>query len=126
MGDRIGPRRVLTRIVLWWSAFTSRDRVGIGLLSTLICSRGSCSEAGRSGRVSKCRPSSWRAGSLSRNVAARSESYLMAAQLGGALAPLVVVPIQSHYGWRACFYLFGDSRRWVERHLVPVVSRLSR
>ena len=23
MGDRIGPRRVLTRIVLWWSAFTS-------------------------------------------------------------------------------------------------------
>src|SRR5580698_2218911 len=23
LGDRIGPRRVLTRIVLWWSAFTS-------------------------------------------------------------------------------------------------------
>jgi MFS family permease len=23
MGDRIGPRKVLTRIVLWWSAFTS-------------------------------------------------------------------------------------------------------
>jgi MFS family permease len=23
MGDRLGPRRVLTRIVLWWSAFTS-------------------------------------------------------------------------------------------------------
>src|SRR5205085_1202385 len=23
MGDRIGPRRVLTRIVLWWSVFTS-------------------------------------------------------------------------------------------------------
>ena len=23
MGDRIGPRRVLTRVVLWWSAFTS-------------------------------------------------------------------------------------------------------
>ena len=23
MGDRIGPRRVLTRIVIWWSAFTS-------------------------------------------------------------------------------------------------------
>src|SRR5262249_29971375 len=22
LGDRIGPRRVLTRIVLWWSAFT--------------------------------------------------------------------------------------------------------
>ena len=23
LGDRIGPRRVLTRIVAWWSAFTS-------------------------------------------------------------------------------------------------------
>ena len=23
MGDRLGARRVLTRIVLWWSAFTS-------------------------------------------------------------------------------------------------------
>src|SRR5262245_37059622 len=23
MGDRLGPRRVLTRIVLWWSAFTA-------------------------------------------------------------------------------------------------------
>src|SRR5579864_7491904 len=23
LADRIGPRRVLTRIVLWWSAFTS-------------------------------------------------------------------------------------------------------
>src|SRR3982074_3237569 len=23
MGGRIGPRRVLTRVVLWWSAFTS-------------------------------------------------------------------------------------------------------
>jgi MFS family permease len=25
LGDRIGPRRVLTRIVTWWSAFTSRQ-----------------------------------------------------------------------------------------------------
>src|SRR6476661_649471 len=23
LGDRVGPRRVLTRVVLWWSAFTS-------------------------------------------------------------------------------------------------------
>jgi MFS transporter, ACS family, glucarate transporter len=32
---------------------------------------------------------------------------LMAAQIGGAFAPLLVVPIQVHYGWRASFYLFG-------------------
>src|SRR5262245_46750802 len=23
LGDRVGPRRVLTRIVIWWSAFTA-------------------------------------------------------------------------------------------------------
>jgi sugar phosphate permease len=32
---------------------------------------------------------------------------LMASQLGGGLAPLVVVPIQMRYGWRASFYVFG-------------------
>jgi hypothetical protein len=32
---------------------------------------------------------------------------MMSSQLGGALAPLLVVPIQMRYGWRASFYLFG-------------------
>jgi ACS family glucarate transporter-like MFS transporter len=32
---------------------------------------------------------------------------LMCAQLGGAFAPLLVVPIQIRYGWRASFYVFG-------------------
>jgi sugar phosphate permease len=31
----------------------------------------------------------------------------MASQLGGALAPFLVVPIQMRYGWRASFYVFG-------------------
>src|SRR6266542_3342347 len=34
LGDRIGPRRVLARIVLWWSAFTALTGAvsGFGLL----------------------------------------------------------------------------------------------
>jgi sugar phosphate permease len=32
---------------------------------------------------------------------------LMASQVGGAIAPLLVVPIQIRYGWRASFYVFG-------------------
>jgi ACS family glucarate transporter-like MFS transporter len=32
---------------------------------------------------------------------------LMFAQIGGALAPLLVVPIQAAYGWRASFQIFG-------------------
>ena len=31
----------------------------------------------------------------------------MTSQIGAAIAPLLVVPIQAHYGWRASFYLFG-------------------
>jgi predicted MFS family arabinose efflux permease len=32
---------------------------------------------------------------------------LMASQIGGAIAPLLVVPIQMRYGWRMSFYVFG-------------------
>jgi hypothetical protein len=32
---------------------------------------------------------------------------LTASQIGGGIAPLVVVPIQIGYGWRAAFLLFG-------------------
>ncbi|CAN5719095.1 hypothetical protein BH18ACI5_BH18ACI5_25690 [soil metagenome] len=32
---------------------------------------------------------------------------LMASQIGGAIAPLLIVPIQMRHGWRAAFYLFG-------------------
>jgi MFS transporter, ACS family, glucarate transporter len=32
---------------------------------------------------------------------------IMMTQLGGALSPLLVIPIQQRYGWRASFYLFG-------------------
>jgi MFS transporter, ACS family, glucarate transporter len=32
---------------------------------------------------------------------------LMSAQIGGALSPLLVVPIQRQFGWRMSFYVFG-------------------
>jgi sugar phosphate permease len=31
----------------------------------------------------------------------------LSSQLGGAIAPLLIVPIQARFGWRASFYLFG-------------------
>ena len=36
LGDRIGPRRVLSRIVLWWSAFTSITGLATGYFSLLV------------------------------------------------------------------------------------------
>src|SRR6185436_7954416 len=39
--------------------------------------------------------------------ASMSGVLLMASQIGGAIAPLLVVPIQIRYGWRASFFVFG-------------------
>ena len=104
LGDRIGPRRVLTRIVLWWSAFTSLTGMVTGfypLLATRFLF--GMGEAGAfpnaSVAVARWFP-----------VYERGRAFgfwLMASQLGGAIAPLLVVPIQTHYGWRASFYAFG-------------------
>ena len=104
MGDRIGPRRVLTRVVLWWSVFTSMT----GMVSNyyLLLVTRFLFGAGEAGAfpnasivVSRWFPASRRA--------SVSGVLLMAAQLGGALAPLIVVPIQIRYGWRASFFVFG-------------------
>jgi MFS transporter, ACS family, glucarate transporter len=104
MGDRIGPRRVLTRIVLWWSAFTSLTGVTTGFYSLLLTRFFfGMGEAGAfpnaSVAVARWFP-----------VPERGRAFgiwLMASQLGGAIAPVLVIPIQVHYGWRASFYVFG-------------------
>src|SRR6478735_1706926 len=36
LGDRVGARRVLTRIVLWWSLFTALTGAAFGLGSLLV------------------------------------------------------------------------------------------
>ena len=104
LGDRIGPRRVLTRVVLWWSAFTSLTGAVSNYYLLLITRF--CFGAGEAGAfpnasivVSRWFPASQRA--------SMSGVLLMASQIGGAIAPLLVVPIQIRYGWRASFFVFG-------------------
>lgn len=104
LGDRIGARRVLTRIVLWWSAFTTLTGLVTGyyplLLTRLLFGAG---EAGAYPNASVV-VARWFP------VHERARAFgviMMAGQIGGAIAPLLVVPIQIHYGWRACFFVFG-------------------
>ena len=104
MGDRLGPRLVLTRIVLWWSAFTALT--GAVSSYTLLLITRFLFGAGEAGAfpnasivVSRWFPPTQRA--------SISGTLLMASQIGGALAPLLVLPIQVRYGWRVSFYLFG-------------------
>ena len=104
LADRIGPRRVLTRIVLWWSAFTALTGAMTSyyplLLTRFFFGAG---EAGAfpssSVVVARWFPPAQRA--------TMSGVTLMASQIGGAIAPLLVIPIQSRYGWRAPFFVFG-------------------
>jgi len=104
LADRIGPRRVLTRIVLWWSAFTSLT----GLVSSyamLLVVR-FCFGMGEAGAY----PSA--SAVMARWVPARNRARAwgivwMTAQIGAASTPLLVIPIQARYGWQASFYVFG-------------------
>lgn len=104
MGDRIGARRVLTRIVVWWSVFTSLTGM-VSNFFVLLFTRFmfGAGEAGAypnsSSSISRWFPVAERA---------RAHSFVwMASRIGGAVSPLLVVPIQRAYGWRASFLAFG-------------------
>ncbi len=104
MGDRSGPRGVLTRIVIWWSAFTTLT----GMVSNYFVLLGTrflfgAGEAGAypnsSAAISRWFPATERG---------RAHGVVwMASRIGGAISPLMVIPIQVAYGWRASFLVFG-------------------
>ncbi|MEO7142418.1 MAG: MFS transporter [Bryobacteraceae bacterium] len=105
LGDRIGARKVLTRIVLWWSAFTALTGAATSFRSLLgVRFLFGAGEAGAfpncTSAVSRWVPASERARALS--------VFFMATAMGGALAPPIVVSIEQHHGWRAAFYVFGS------------------
>jgi MFS family permease len=104
LGDRLGPRRVLTRVVLWWSAFTALTGA-VSSYPLLLVTR-FLFGAGEAGAfpnasivVSRWFPQTQRASMCG--------VMLMASQIGGGIAPLLIVPIQIRYGWRASFFVFG-------------------
>lgn len=104
MGDRLGPRRVLTRIVIWWSAFTALTGMVQGFRQLLVVRfLFGAGEAGAfpnfSATIVRWFPAIERA---------RAQSVVwMASRLGGALAPLLVIPLQQAFGWRVSFYVVG-------------------
>lgn len=104
MGDRLGSRLVLTRIVVWWSAFTTLTGA-VSNFYALLATRFffGAGEAGAypnsSGTIARWFP-------LSERGQAHGVVW-MASRVGGALSPLLVVPIQRAFGWRASFWAFG-------------------
>jgi ACS family glucarate transporter-like MFS transporter len=104
LGDVLGPRKVLTRIVLWWSAFTIATGAVWNYLSLLIARfLFGAGEAGAFPNMSR---------SLSRWFPLRERGtahgvIFMGSRLGGAITPLLVGPIIAIAGWRQAFWIFG-------------------
>lgn len=104
MGDRFGSRKVLTRIVAWWSVFTALTGAVQGFKQlVLVRFLFGMGEAGAfpnfSATIARWFP---------RHERARAQSFVwMASRLGGALSPIIVIPMQHWVGWRVTFYLFG-------------------
>lgn len=104
MADRFGPRIILTRIVLWWSVFTALTGA-VSSYPFLLLTR-FWFGAGEAGAFPNAAASiaSW----FPASERGRAFGFLsMAMQTGAALSPLLVVPIQMRYGWRASFYVFA-------------------
>lgn len=104
LGDKIGQRSVLMRIVLWWSLFTVLTGATSGLI-TLISVRFlfGMGEAGAfpasSSVISRWFPAQETARGLS--------SLFVGQNTGAALAPLLVIPVAAAFGWRATFFVNG-------------------
>jgi MFS transporter, ACS family, glucarate transporter len=104
LGDLRGPRQVLMRIVLWWSAFTSLTGLATNYFFLLFTRF--CFGAGEAGAYPNCSVAISRWFPVTQRARAWGIIW-MASQIGGALSPLLVVPIQMRYGWRASFFMFG-------------------
>ena len=102
LGDRIGPRAVFIRIVLFWSLFTGLTGLVSGLFGLLIVRF--LFGIGESGTYPNCMivMSHW----FPQTEMGRSLTWVgIGSQIGAAIAPIIIVPIAAAYGWRMPFFV---------------------
>ncbi len=104
LGDKIGPRKVLMRVVLWWSFFTAAtgwawNFVAMAVTRFLF----GAGEAGCFPNLTKAF-SAW----LPTRDRTRAQALMwMGARWGGASAPLLVVTVMAFVSWRTAFLVFA-------------------
>lgn len=104
MGDWMGPRKVLMRIVVWWSAFTALTGAMWNLTSMLACRF--LFGAGEAG----CFPNLTKAFSVWLPVEERVRAQGIMwtfARWGGAFTPPLVILVLGYMSWRQAFVVFG-------------------
>jgi MFS family permease len=99
-GDRKGPRRVLTRIVGWWSVFTGLTGA-VSSYPVLLFVRFAFG-AGEAGAFPNASVAIARWFPRAEQSTALGLMFT-GTQIGGALAPFIIIPLQAIIGWRATF-----------------------
>lgn len=104
LGDRFGPRRALTGVVVWWSTFTALTATtfsaGSMMVTRFLFGMG---EAGAFPIATR---------SLSRWMLPAERGWAQGvthagARLGGAVTPALVAALILAFGWRMPFFLFA-------------------
>ena len=104
LADRRGQRTIAALIVIWWSLFTALTGAAGGFVSLLALRfLFGLGEAGAypvmTGVIAQWFPASERA---------VAQGFVWgASRLGGALSPILVVPLQQAYGWRVAFQVLA-------------------
>jgi MFS family permease len=104
LGDKLGGKKILIRVLIWWSAFTILTGFANGFIMLLaVRFLFGIGEAGAypntSILLSKWFPV------LERG---RAQAIIWgASRLGAALAPIIVIPIQQKYSWHSSFWVLG-------------------
>jgi MFS family permease len=104
LGDRIGPRRVLMRIVLWWSFFTAATGWAWNAWSLVtIRALFGAGEAGAFPNLTRVF-TTW----LPVKERERAQALLwLATRVSGAFTPLLVASLIAAIGWRRTFEVLG-------------------
>ena len=104
LADRYGARALLTRIVLWWSAFTALTGFAWSYASLLVMRfLFGCGEAGAfpgcASAISRWFPFAERG---------RAQATIMVgSRIGAAFAPGLVIALMALVGWRPVFWIFA-------------------
>ncbi|HWQ61890.1 MAG TPA: MFS transporter [Negativicutes bacterium] len=104
LSDKIGPRKVISGALIWWSAFTAFTGLVSSLTNILIVRfLFGLGEGVFPAPVWKT-IGNW----FNKSERATANSVILSTvALGPAITPLIMAPVIAGFGWRAAFYILG-------------------